>query len=44
MGNVSVQVVEEIKKICAHFFFENRAVYGIMWGNTVQSDGAEMAI
>jgi hypothetical protein len=45
MRNVSDQVVEEIKsKFCAHFFFQNRAVYGIMWENVVQSDRPQMAL
>ena len=42
------KVVEEIKThiLCSitSFFFENRAIYEIMWKNTVQLDTQQMTI
>ena len=43
-----IKVVEKIKThilcLVTFFFFENRAVYEIMWKNTVERDGLQMTI
>jgi hypothetical protein len=39
-----ISVVEKIKHIFKFFFFENYAVYEIMWENMVESDTLEMKI
>jgi len=46
MRHVSDRFVEEIKThtVFRKFFFENRAVYGIMWKNTVQPDRPQMTV
>ena len=47
MRNVSVKFVEKIKThiLCAiTFFFENRAVYEIMWKNVVKPGRPQMTI
>jgi len=46
MRNVSDEFVEEIKThiLCSISFFENRATYGVMWENIVESDRPHMTI
>ena len=47
MRNVSDKFVAKIKAhiLCAiNFFFEKRAVYEIMWKDTVEQDRPQMAI
>ena len=34
--------VEQIKNIYVQLFFENRAIYGIMWPNVVEPDRLPM--
>jgi hypothetical protein len=42
--NVSEKVVEKIKSMFNHFFFENPAVYEIMWKNILEPDRAQMTV
>ena len=46
MRNVSAEVLKKTKThfIFSNFFFLNRAIYEIMWKNTVQPDRPQMPI